>query len=64
VLRGLALISWIEGHEDEPVIGGPLSGVIAEAVGLRPGRAEVPDWLDPFTARVIGEWLPGTLRRC
>lgn len=48
-------VCWMDGHQDEPVIGWPLSGVIAEATGLRPGRAELPDWLDTFTARVAAE---------
>jgi hypothetical protein len=48
-------IAWIDGHEDEPVIGWPLGGLIAEAAGLRPGYAELPDWLDTFTEHVVAE---------
>jgi hypothetical protein len=45
----------MDGHEHEPVIGWPLSGVIAEAARLRPGRAVLPDWLDTFTGHVVAE---------
>ena len=46
---------WLDGDEDEPIIGWPLRGVIAEAAGLRPGRAELPDWLDSLTEQVIDQ---------
>jgi hypothetical protein len=48
-------IGWLEGEEDRPVLGWPLSGVIAEAAGLCPGHTDLPEWLDMFTQHVAEE---------
>ncbi len=48
-------IAWMADQVDHPGVGWPLSGVIAEVAGFRPGRDELPDWLDTFTEHVSAQ---------
>jgi len=43
-------VGWIDGKVS-PVGGWPLSGVIAEVVGLNPAHDELPGWLEFFAER-------------